>query len=83
MNPKTMQPLSAKPPDTEWGWCQDLSITSCKITNGTVPQVLSAAGLFIGALTMADDCFDGISDLIHDPVTTLISDIKDTVVIQI
>lgn len=30
MNPKTMQPLSAKHPDREWGWCQDLSITSCK-----------------------------------------------------
>lgn len=32
---------------------------------------------------MADECFDGISDLPHDPMTTLISDIKDIARIHI
>lgn len=46
-------------------------------------QLLSGGELFIAAVMTADECFDGILDLIHDPVTTLISDIKDTIVIQI
>lgn len=81
MNPKTMQPLSAKHPDREWGWCQDLSITSCKIINGIVLQRLLGGELFITAVMMADECFDGILGLIHDLVATLVSDIKGTIVI--
>lgn len=43
----------------------------------------SGGELFIPAVMTADECFDGILDLIHDPATTLTSDIKDTVVFQI
>lgn len=78
-----MQPLSAKHPDRERGRCQDLSITSCKITNGIVLQLSSGGELFIAAVMTGDGCFDGILDLIHDPATALISDPGDTAVIQI
>lgn len=60
MNPKTMQPLSAKHPDREWGSCQDLLIISCKIRNGNVLQLLSGGELFITAVMTVDECFDGI-----------------------
>lgn len=83
MNPKTTQPLAAKRPYREWGSCQDLSITSCIITNGTVLQLLSGGELFITAVMTADECFDEILYLILDPVTTFISDIRDTIVVQI
>lgn len=45
-------------------------------------QLLSAAGLFITAVMTVDECFDGILDLIHGLVTTLIGGIKGTVVFQ-
>lgn len=45
-------------------------------------QPLSAAGLFITAVMTVDECFDGILDLIHGLVTTLIGGIKGTVVFQ-
>lgn len=83
MTAQTMQPLSAKHPDREWGSCQDLSITSCIIINGTVLQLSSGSWLFITALMTADECFDGILHLIYDPVTTLISDIRDSAVIRL
>lgn len=83
MNPKTQQSLSVKHPDREWGSCQDLLLTSCETTNGTILQLVSGGKLFITTVMMADECFDGILDLIHDSVTTLISDIEDIAVIQI
>lgn len=45
-------------------------------------QPLSAAGLFITAVMTVDECFDGILDLLHGLVTTLIGGIKGTVVFQ-
>lgn len=45
-----MQPLSHKNPDREPGLCQDLSITSYKITNGIVLELLSGCQLFIRAV---------------------------------
>lgn len=56
-----MQPLTAEHPDRGWGSCQDPSIMSCKITNCTVPQLLSGGKLFITAVMKADACFDGNS----------------------
>lgn len=76
MIPKTRQLLSAKHSDREWGSCQDLSPPSCKTTNGTILQLVSGGKLFIAAVMTADECFDGILDLIHDSVTTFMSDIK-------
>lgn len=69
MNPKTMQPLSPEHPDSEWGSCQDLQITSCKNHKWPCTSTVQLFGveLFIAALMMADVCFGGISDLIFDP----------------
>lgn len=77
MNPKTMQPLSPKHSDGEWGSCQDLSIASCKTTNGTATAICCGVVYHCG-----NECFDGILDLIHGLVTTLIGGIKGTVVFQ-
>lgn len=82
MNPKARHPLSAKHSDREWGSCQDLLLTSCKTTNGTILQLLSGGKLFITAVMMGDECFDGILDLIHDSVTTFIFDRKGSALIQ-
>lgn len=78
MNPKTIQLLSTEHSDRERGSCQYLSV---KTTNGSVLQ--PNGELFMPAVMMADECFDGIFDLISNPVTTLIFDIRGTVVIQI
>ena len=70
-----MQPLSSKHCEGQQGLCQE-SVDYFKATNGSVLQLLSAAELFITAVMTTDDCFDGISDLIHDLLITLIPDTK-------
>lgn len=83
MNPKTMQPLSAKHPDRGWDRVKICRLLHGKSQMATYFNCSLVVGLFITALMMADECFDGILDLIHASVTTLISDIKHTVLIQI
>lgn len=56
--------IISQTPCREWGSCQDLSLTSCKTTNGTVLQLLSGGELFITAVMTEDECFDGILDMI-------------------